>query len=176
MILSSKNNKNIINIEITENWDNVVTKIYAFGAKRTLPPFDQASVWLSSSKSYGRTYDKTIQFEPSSWVDKTIYTQVLEDLETQATEYLSKNDEPEINLTIEGYYGEYLFNIGDHLKLIYEPYGVNIVVSVISMDYNTLTNQYTNIELGNYKPQITSFAREVKSDISNIKLRLTDLE
>jgi phage minor structural protein len=178
--------KNLKEIQVTYNWDNVVTKLMPVGKDGLL--LDDKYVY--SEQQYNIPYTKSINFdqneiEPENYVDaegnkdEEAYNKALiEDLKEKAQDYVNNNCIPEVNYTLKANM-EKVSDVGDTIEVIDERLGVNILTNLISYDYDCILGKYTELEFGNFKKKLSnltsSIAQQTQQQIdeSNQTLQVT---
>lgn len=155
--------KNLKNIQVTYNWDNVVTKLMPVGKDGLL--LDEQYVY--STIQYDIPYTKTISFDQSTieqddylYSDGTpnvnAYNQALiDDLTTQAQNYVNNNCTPQVNYTLNANL-EKISDVGDTVEVIDERLGINISTNIIAFDYDCILKKYTEIQFGNFTPKLSN--------------------
>lgn len=178
--------KNLKEIQVTYNWDNVVTKLMPVGKDGLL--LDDKYVY--SEQQYNIPYTKSINFDqneidPENYVDaegnkdEEAYNKALiEDLKEKAQDYVNNNCIPEVNYTLKANM-EKVSDVGDTIEVIDERLGVNILTNLISYDYDCILGKYTELEFGNFKKKLSnltsSIAQQTQQQIdeSNQTLQVT---
>lgn len=178
--------KNLKEIQVTYNWDNVVTKLMPVGKDGLL--LDDKYVY--SEQQYNIPYTKSINFDqneidPENYVDaegnkdEEAYNKALiEDLKEKAQDYVNNNCIPEVNYTLKANM-EKVSDVGDTIEVIDERLGVNILTNIISYDYDCILGKYTELEFGNFKKKLSnltsSIAQQTQQQIdeSNQTLQVT---
>lgn len=168
--------KNLKNITVTYDWSNVVTKLLPVGSDGLLLNAldSNQDVYMTSITQYDLPYSKTISFtqdinsddfrDGDGNVDEEAYKQALvNDLRKQAQLYLDTNCIPKINYTLTANV-EKVSDIGDTIEVIDETLGINILTHIISYEYDCILNQYTQIEFGNFTPQLSGLMNTITSE------------
>lgn len=185
--ISIEYGKNLESATVTEDWENVVTKLKPIGNNGiTLTP-----EWLTADISYAKPYTKIMTFN----------TDTVENLGLVAQLYLDRYKYPKINYAVRSTLsqnGIAQITVNKHGQLVaythsqlaefshaqiastsnslYFGLGDTIVVKarqfevttdVISYDYNCLTKYVIGIEFGNYRPTVKNFFNELKSTIED---------
>ena len=165
-----KYGKNSTNIEATENWDNVVTKLLPVGYDGiTLP-----EKFLISDVQYDVPYTKVVKFDQdiseedfkdeSGEVDREAYTEaLLSDLRRQATDYLNENKILKCNYKVKANI-EGVIDLGDTITVEHERLGINITTNVISLKYDCIRDKYIEAEFGNFKYELKSLISTIESN------------
>lgn len=155
--------KNIKDITVQYDWDDVVTKLLPVGFDGiTLP-----EVYLTSEIQYVLPYTKSVYFDqPISTEDfesEEAYQEALiEDLRSQAQAYLNENCVPKANYSLNAIVDR-ITDIGDTIMVDDERLGVQLLTHVIAYEYNPILEKYTKIEFGNFQPTIKGFMNTVQS-------------
>jgi hypothetical protein len=131
-----------------------------------------------SDVQYDIPFTKTVSFDQgnvleedyqdaSGNLDEAAYQQaLLNDLLSQATEYVETNCVPQVNYTLKANL-EKVTDIGDTVQVIDSRLGVNIMTNVIAYDYDCILQKYTEIEFGNFRQTLSGFASSVNTTITN---------
>lgn len=168
--------KNLKDINASYNWDSVVTKILPVGKDGLLLNAldDTVDVYLYSDIQYEIPYTKTISFTQDSVLeddykdeqgnlDETAYTQaLLDDLRTQAENYLSQNSIPKVNYTLKANV-EKVSDVGDVIEVIDERLNIDILTNIISYDYDCILEQYTQLEFGNFQQSLSTLLSGIQA-------------
>ena len=170
--------KNLKEITCQENWDNVVTKLMPVGQDGLLlDAIDPtASLYIESETQYALPYTKTVSFtqnidqeafkDENGEIDTGAYTQALmDDLITQAEEYLEQNCVPKINYTLKANL-EKVTDIGDTVVVIDERLGINMTTNVIAYDYDCILEKYTELEFGNFTQKLSNLVSNITSSVN----------
>lgn len=164
--------KNIKDISVVYNWDNVVTKLMPVGQDGIL--LDQE--YLVSSIQYDLPYTKKVTFnqdvsqeaytDEDGNLDEEAYKQALkDDLFIQAQNYLNANCVPRVNYTLKANL-EKITDIGDTVEVMDGRLGISIQTNVISYIYDCILNKYTEIEFGNFKQSLSNLMTSVNTQIT----------
>ena len=166
--------KNIKDISCEENWDNVVTKLLPVGKDGILlNAIDSTrSIYVESYIQYPIPYTKTVSFEQRHIVeddyqnvegelDEQAYKKALvDDLFSQATEYVKNNSIPHVNYSLKANL-EKITDVGDVIEVKDDRLGIDIMTNVIAFEYDCILEQYTEIEFGNFKQTISGLVSNV---------------
>lgn len=162
-------NKNITRMQISENWDNVCTKIlpYTTDGESTIL-LDEPYMALSE-ELYDIPYTKVIKFENIySREDYENEDEFISDtkrwLEIQASDYLQKNKLPKINYLISANIDN-VSDVGDVIYVKHPKCKVDITTNVIGIVYDAIRKKYIKIEFGNFKKEIKNLTQEITSTI-----------
>ncbi len=155
--------KNLQDITASYNWDNVVTKILPVGKDGILlNALDETQdIYLISDTQYEIPYTKTVSFNQDDvneddYSTEAEYKQALiDDLMTQAGNYLNANCIPKVNYTLKANV-EKISDVGDIIEVIDERLNIDILTNVISYDYDCVLEQYTQLEFGNFQQNLNN--------------------
>lgn len=150
--------KNLKDISCEEDWSEVCTRIYPFGADgitvaETAVGLDNP--YIDSSTQYNMKYIKSVEFDQSSisrdsYPSETAYKQALvTDLISKANAYLADHALPQVTYSIKANV-EKITDIGDTIVVIDERLGVELETHVTAYDYDCLTGLFSEITFGNY--------------------------
>ena len=161
--------KNLKDITVEYDWQNVVTKLMPVGKDGTLLPEE----YVTSDVQYEIPYTKAITFnqdieeedfkDANGNVDTQAYEAALvEDLRQQAQNYVDINSIPKVNYKLEANL-EKISDVGDVIQVKDERLGVDILTNVIAYEYDPILNKYLEIEFGNF----TQTLGELMTTIAN---------
>ena len=157
--------KNITDIKVDENWDNVCTKILPYVKDGET---EITLGYLEGENPYGIPYTKAVEFKyegenpPSSTVEWEEW------LHAEALKYLEDNKYPKVNYSVSAQIDN-VSDVGDKITVkhpILKKLKVDIGTEVISVKYDAIKGRYTNIEFGNFTKQIKNITNEVASLIN----------
>ena len=163
--------KNLKDIKVQYNWDNVVTKLMPVGKDGLL--LDE--IYLYSNTQYDIPYTKTVSFNQSNIdaddykdgegnVDENAYNEALiNDLRTQGQNYVDENCVPQVNYTLKANL-EKITDIGDTVQVIDERLGISLLTNVISFDYDCILEKYTEVQFGNFTPQLSGLVGSINNN------------
>ena len=158
--------KNLKEIQKTEDWNNVITKILPVGKDGLL--LDE--VYLYSEQQYALPYTKTVSFnqdieQEENETDDAYTFRLKEDLRQQATAYLAENCVPKINYTVKADI-EKITDIGDTIEVIDETLGIDLITHVIFFEYDAILEKFVEIEFGNSKEKLSNLMSNVSANTS----------
>jgi phage minor structural protein len=163
--------KNLKDITVSENWDNVVTQILPVGKDGILlnAVDETASIYLVSDTQYPIPYTKTVSFEQEleqeNYASESEYQQALvADLREQAWNYMNDNCVPQVNYTLSANI-EKLTDIGDTIEVVDDRLGLNLLTNVISFEYDCILGKYTQIEFGNFKQTLSGLVSNITATV-----------
>lgn len=169
-------NKNVTDIKVTENWDDVCTKILPYTTDgETSILLDEPFITLDE-ELYDEVYTKVIKFEnelkkEDFETEEEFLSASKIWLEAQANDYLQKNKLPKINYSVSAKI-ENVSDVGDVIYVKIPKCKVDIQTNVIGIVYDAIRKKYIKIEFGNFKKEIKNFTQEItetiKKDTENI--------
>lgn len=162
-------NKNITDIKISENWDDVCTKILPYttdGEKRIY--LDDTYVEIEE-ELYDLPYSKVIKFENQlNQEDYDTYDEYLSAtkiwLKAQADNYLQENKVPKVNYSVSAKIDN-VSDVGDVIYVKHPKCKINITTNVIGITYDVNRNKYIKIEFGNFKKEIKNLKEQITADV-----------
>ncbi|MEE3334031.1 MAG: phage tail spike protein [Ruminococcus sp.] len=158
--------KNLKEISVSENWSEVCTKCLPVGKDG----YTLAELYLYAPTQYDIPYTKTVSFEqnierddyPS---DQAYYNALREDLIAQCTAYLEVAQFPQINYTLSANI-EKITDVGDIVEVFDERLGVSLTASVLSFDYDAISEKYILVEFGSIGASLSDLLGSVSSEIT----------
>lgn len=159
-----RNAKNIDDIKITENWDNVCTKCVAVGYRGLRATYE------IPSNPYAYKFDRIVEFEPPSNIDHEDDEAIIADLLYKAQAYVESHINPEVSYTVKAT-PDVNVDIGDPVKIKYSEL-INLTATILSIIYDAVTGKYVQVEFGNYKPTIKGLQTRINNQIKSLKIRL----
>ena len=173
--------KNLKEITVEYNWDNVVTKLMPVGKDGLLlnAADPSVSVYMTSANQYALPYTKTVSFEQNEveqddYVDENgdldeeaYQTALLQDLELQAQAYLNTNSVPQVNYTLNANL-EKITDIGDIVEVIDERLGLTIQTNVIQYTYDCILGKYVSLQFGNFTKTLAGFTSSLNNQAQEI--------
>ena len=158
-------NKNITDIKVEENWDNVCTKLlpYATYENETIT-LDQPYVELGE-EIYDIPFTKTLKFEhglkkEDFTSESDLILAIKQWLYAEAVNYLNANKLPQVNYSVSAKLDN-VSDVGDTIYIKHPKCQVDITTNVISIKYDVISGRYTSIEFGNFKKEIKNIAQEI---------------
>ena len=158
--------KNLKEIQKTEDWTNVVTKLLPVGKDGLL--LDE--VYVYSDIQYDLPYTKTINFtqeleKEENETDESYTFRLKEDLRQQATAYVQANCTPNVNYTVKANI-EKITDIGDTIDVIDEELGISLTTHVIAFEYDAILEKFVQVEFGNSREKLSSLMSNISSSTS----------
>ena len=173
--------KNIKDITVEYNWDNVVTQLMPVG-------YDGITLeekYVYSDIEYDLPYTKCVHFDQEinqddykdadGNLDEDAYRAALRaDLYAQAQAYIAVNKVPQVNYQLSANL-EKITDVGDIINVDDQRIGVQILTSVISFDYDCILGKYTNLEFGNFKKELSSLVSDMTAQTEQIVKENTEI-
>lgn len=162
-------NKNITDISVSENWDNVCTKILPYTTDGEVAiELDDTYVELEEDL-YDIPYSKTVKFDnvyekDDFATEEEFLTATKQWLKEQAETYLNENKMPLVNYSVSAKLDN-ISDVGDIIYVKHPKCNVNITTNVISVKYDAIKGKYTSIEFGNFKKELKNLSQEIASTV-----------
>lgn len=156
-------NKNITDIKVEENWDNVCTKLLPY-VKDGDEEITLDEIYVEVGEAlYDIPYTKVVEFQYPSGEDAPTSRDLWKQwLHGEAEKYLEANKLPKVNYSVSAKIDN-ISDVGDVIKVIHPKCKVDILTNVISVKYDAIKGKYTAIEFGNFKKEIKNLVTEVAS-------------
>ena len=158
-------NKNITDIKVEENWDNVCTKILPY-VKNGEDAITLEGIYVETGESlYDIPYTKVVEFqyqEKDGEVAPASVAEWKEWLHTEAVKYLEANKLPQVNYSVSAKIDN-VSDVGDTIRVKHPKCRVDILTNVISVKYDVIAGRYTAVEFGNFKKTVKNLVDEVAS-------------
>ena len=155
-------NKNITDIKVEENWDNVCTKLLPYVEfEDEIITLDEPYIEVSEAL-YNIPFTKTLKFElPNQEEDKKLtLSEIKKWLYDEAVNYIETNKFPQVNYSVSAKLDN-VSDVGDIIYVKHPKCKVDIMTNVISVKYNAISNRYSEINFGNFRKEIKSLVQEV---------------
>ena len=164
--------KNLKDITVDENWDNVTTKLLPVGKEGLLLP----ETYVTSTNQYDLPYVKSVNFdqndiEQENYIDaegnpdvEAYQAALVNDLRQKAQSYVDNNSVPQVNYTLKANL-EKLTNIGDTVYVQDDRLGLTITTQVISYTYDCILGKYVEMEFGNFKKTVSNLMSSITTQI-----------
>lgn len=156
-------NKNITDIKIEENWDDVCTKLLPYVKKDEDTVITLEKTYIEANQDlYDIPYTKVLEFkhDGKNGSAPTSDTGWIVWLAYEAVKYLDAHKLPQINCSVSANIDN-VSDIGDKIIIKHPKYKANIPTEVVSLKYDVIRKRYTSIEFGNFKKEIKNLATEV---------------
>jgi phage-related protein len=161
-------NKNITDIQIDENWDEVCTKLLPYTTDGEVAiELDETYVELEE-ELYSIPFTKTVKFENAhkkedfATEEEFLYV-TKEWLRGQAEAYLEDHKLPKVNYSVSAKL-ENVSDVGDLIYVKHPKVNVNITTNVISIKYDAIKGKYSKIEFGNFKKELKTFSQSITAE------------
>ena len=165
-------NKNITDIKVEENWDNVCTKIlpYVIVDEEEITLGESENAYLEGNDLYDIPYTKAVEFKYEGENPPTDKEGWRFWLEAEAKKYLDENKSPKVNYSVSAKIDN-VSDVGDvivvkHPKSKVDLNTVEINTYVISIKYDAISQKYKTIEFGNFTKQIKNITNEIVSSVN----------
>lgn len=163
-----KYSKNLKELKVNENWDDVVKKILPVGKNGLLLPEKYIEL---EEELYDIPFTKVISFdqelERDDYSSDEEYTNALTtDLRNKATVYLEDNKLPKVNYSLSANL-DYITDVGDTVYLEHPKIKLALKINVISVKYDVIAQRFKNIEFGNFKNSLKSLIQNVNKVASD---------
>lgn len=163
-------NKNITDIQVTENWDNVCTKILGYTTDGENEIFLDDGYMELQEQLYDIPYTKVVKFENElNKEDYATQEEYIEAsklwLEGQVLNYLEQNKFPQINYSVSAKIDN-ISDVGDTLYIKHPKCRVDIQTQVISVTYDAIRKKYIKIEFGNFKKEIKNLTQQITAEVT----------
>ena len=155
--------KNLQDITVDEDWNEVVTKILPVGNDGlTLP-----ELYLESDLQYSKPYVKSISFEQDleqeeNETNDDFNDRLIRNLRAQAIAYLNVYKYPKINYTIKANIDR-VTDIGDTIEVIDERLGIDLLTHIISFEYDCISGKFSEISFGNSTNKLSGLSEMISS-------------
>ena len=163
-------NKNITEIEVSENWDEVCTKLLPYTTDGEIAITLEDPYVSISEDLYDIPYSKVVKFD--NVLDKDDYETEEEFIAAtktwllgQANNYLQEYKYPKINYSVSAKIDN-VSDIGDIIYVKHPKCKVDITTNVISVVYDAIKKKYIKIEFGNFKKTINNLTQEITASIT----------
>ena len=160
--------KNITDIQIAENWDDVCTKILPSTTNGEVAILlDETYVELAE-QLYDIPYTKVVKFDNEfnieDFASEDEYLITLKNwLRGQAENYLEEHKLPKVNYSVSASIDN-VSDVGDILQVKHPKCKVNILTEVISIQYDAIRKKYTKIEFGNFKKELKNLSQSITAE------------
>ena len=121
---------------------------------------------------YDKPYTKTVSFTQNlpedeykvdGELDEEAYNNALiQDLKTQAIEYVRTNCIPKINYSVKANIDN-VTDVGDTIEVYDERLNINLMTSVISVKWDCIQKRYTEVNFGNFSSKLKNLITETTS-------------
>ena len=160
--------KNITDIQVAENWDEVCTKILPYTTDGEVAILLEDTYVEVDEQLYDIPYTKVIQFENEfvrdDYATEEAYLSAVKQwLHGKAIEYLEEHKMPKVNYSVSAHL-ENVSDVGDTIQVKHPKCRVNILTEVISIQYDAIRKKYTKIEFGNFKSELKNLSQSITAE------------
>lgn len=154
--------KNLEDMKIIEDWSGVCTKLYPIGKDEMMLP----SKYLESETQYDIPYTRTIKFDTQLSDEEQTEENLLNELETNAINYLQENCVPKVCYEINSNISQEM-EIGDIIQVKHPL--CNISTEVLEYEYDAILEKVIKLVFGNYSKDVKKKFKAVTESIEFIK-------
>ena len=161
-------NKNITDMQIEENWDDICTKIlpYTTDGEREIS-LDDTYVEIDEDL-YDEVYTKVVKFEneldkDNFETEEEFVTETKKWLREQANTFLQENKVPKVNYSVSANIDN-VSDVGDTIYIKHPKCKVDLTTNVIKVVYDAIRKKYVKIEFGNFKKSIRNLSQKITAD------------
>lgn len=161
--------KNLKDISVNYNWDDVVTKLLPVGKDGLM----LTEIYVTSATQYTIPFTKTVSFDqsnidPEDYETEEEYEQALDDdLRAKAQAYVDENCLPKVSYTLKANL-ERISNVGDTIEVIDEKLGINLITHLLSYTYDCILEKYTELQFGNFTNQLSNLLSGIASSTTEL--------
>ena len=160
--------KNITDIQVKENWDDVCTKILPYTTDGQIAIMLDDTYVSIDEQLYDVPYTKVVKFEHEYDAKAFESTEVFHEtiktwLKAQAEAYLEANKMPKANYSVSASIDN-VSDVGDTIHVKHPKCKVNIITEVISIQYDAIGKKYRKIEFGNFKPELKNISQSITAE------------
>lgn len=162
-------NKNITDMKISENWDDVCTKILPYTTDGEKRIYLDNTYLAIEEELYDIPYTKVVKFDnpfnKDDYEDYDVFlAETKEWLENTANAYLQENKVPKVNYSVSAKIDN-VSDIGDVIYVKHPKCKVDITTNVIGITYDVNRDKYIKIEFGNFKKEIKNLHQQITGEI-----------
>lgn len=160
--------KNITDMQIDEDWDEVCTKL--------LPSTTNGSVAIlldevyieAEEDLYDIPYTKPVKFDNDLNIEdfesEDAYNEAVKNwLRGQAENYLAEHKVPKVNYSVSANIDN-VSDVGDIIHVKHPKCKVDILTEVISVKYDAIRNKYTKIQFGNFRKELKKLSQSITEE------------
>ena len=160
--------KNITNIQVEEDWDDVCTKILPTTTNGEVAILlDEVYVEVADPL-YDIPYTKVVSFENpfviEDFATEAEYLLAVKNwLRGQAENYLAENKLPKVNYSVSASIDN-VSDVGDVIQVKHPKCKIDILTEVISVEYDAIRKKYTKIQFGNFRKELKNFSQSITAE------------
>ncbi len=161
-------NKNLNDIQVSEDWENVCTKILPFTTDGdNSVTLDDTYISLEEDL-YDIPYSKVVEFPNElNEEDYESHEAFIEAtkiwLKSKAKTYLEENKVPKVNYSVSSSIKN-VSDVGDIIQVKHPKCKVDILTNVISVVYDAIAKKYIKIEFGNFRKEIKNLSQTITAE------------
>ena len=163
-----KMGKNITDIQVAENWDDVCTKILPSTTNGEVAILLDETFIEVAEHLYDIPYTKVVQFENpfviEDFASEEEYLVATKNwLRGQAENYLAENKLPKVNYSVSASIAN-VSDVGDVIQVKHPKCKVDILTEVISVQFDAIRKKYTKIEFGNFRKELKNLSQSITAE------------
>lgn len=160
--------KNITDIQVAEDWDDVCTKIMPYTTNGEVAILLDDTYVELAEPMYDIPYTKVVQFDnefdAETFATEEEYLYAVKSwLKNQAEKYLEEHKLPKVNYSVSASIDN-VSDVGDTIQVKHPKCRVNILTEVISVQYDAIRGKYTKIEFGNFKKELKNLTQNITAE------------
>lgn len=160
--------KNITDIQVTEDWSEVCTKILPTTTDGQVAILLDETYVEVAEQLYDIPYTKVVsfdnEFDIEDFASEEEYLATVKNwLRGQAENYLADHKVPKVNYSVSANIDN-VSDVGDVVQVKHPKIKVNILTEVISVQYDAIRNKYTKIEFGNFKKELKNLSQSITAE------------
>ncbi|HHX80067.1 MAG TPA: hypothetical protein GX692_03275, partial [Acholeplasmataceae bacterium] len=161
--------KNLQNIEVYEDWSNVVTKLYPVGKDGLMLPEE----YIESETQYEKPYTRTIPFETELEEEMQTEENLINELRHNAINFIETNQFPMVSYEVTSDINQEM-EIGDKIHVKHPL--VNLLTEVLEYESDRNTEKVKKIIFGNFTRDVKAKFDVIKNEIKENIQRLSSQE
>lgn len=160
--------KNISNIQVSEDWDDVCTKIFPTTTNGEVAILLDETYVEVAEPLYDIPYTKVVPFENplvlEDFATETEYLLAVKNwLRGQAENYLEENKLPKVNYSVSASIDN-VSDVGDVIQVKHPKCKIDILTEVISVKYDAIRKKYTKIQFGNFRKELKNLSQSITAE------------
>lgn len=160
--------KNITDINIWEDWDEVCTKILPTTTDGNVAILLDETFVEVAEALYDIPYTKVISFDNpfvlEDFATEEEYLVAVKNwLRGQAENYLAEHKLPRVNYSVSANIDN-VSDVGDVIQVKHPKCKVDILTEVISVQYDAIRKKYIKIEFGNFRKELKNLSQSITAE------------
>ena len=160
--------KNITEIKVEEDWDEVCTKILPTTTNGEVAILLDETYIEVAEALYDIPYTKVISFENpfviEDFATEDDYLVATKNwLRGQAENYLAEHKLPKVNYSVSAEIDN-VSDVGDVIQVKHPKCKIDILTEVIAIEYDAIRKKYTKIEFGNFRKELKNFSQSITAE------------